>query len=172
MKNNGWPEDAIAQIRREALEITEKHELEAAKYTSLFPGVTETLKALKETGLRLGLCTINSEKSTEYVLKRFKMKDFFDVITPRNCVKNVKPNTEHLEATLEALGVEPKDAVVVGDGASDMKCARDLGAIAVGIPTGVSSPKELINAGANYMVTSITDLPTLIEYINKRIEEW
>jgi HAD superfamily hydrolase (TIGR01549 family) len=171
MKNNGQSENAITQIRREALEIAEKYELEAAKYTSPFPGVTETLKALKEMGLKLGLCTINSERSAEYILKRFRIKEFFDAITPRDRVKNVKPNTEHLEATLKALGVKPQETIVVGDGAIDMKCARDLGAMAVGIPTGVSNPKELISSGANYMITSITDLPTLIGYLNKSIEE-
>jgi HAD superfamily hydrolase (TIGR01549 family) len=171
MKNNGQSENAITQIRRKALEIAEKYELEAAKYTSLFPGVMETLGTLKGMGLKLGLCTINSEKSTEYILKRFRIKEFFDAITPRNSVKNVKPNTEHLEATLKALGVKPQETVVVGDGANDMKCARDLGAMAVGMPTGVSNPKELISSGANYMITSITDLPILIEYINKSIEE-
>jgi phosphoglycolate phosphatase-like HAD superfamily hydrolase len=82
-------------------------------------------------------------------------------------VKNVKPNAEHLEATLKALEVKPEEAMVVGDGISDIRCARELQAIAVGLPTGVSSPKELISAGANYLITSIIDLPTLIEYINK-----
>ncbi|MGB9740859.1 MAG: HAD family hydrolase [Candidatus Bathyarchaeia archaeon] len=171
MKNNGQPENAITRICHEALGIAEKYELEAAKYTSPFPGVTETLKTLKEMGLKLGLCTINSEKSVEYILKRFKIKSFFDAVTPRDNVKNVKPNTEHLEATLKALGVEPRNAAVVGDGANDMKCARDLGAMAVGIPTGVSDAKELISAGASYMVTSITDLPILIGYINKSTRE-
>jgi len=40
----------------------------------------------------------------------------------------------------------------------------------VGLPTGVSSPKELIGSGANYFITSITDLPILIKYINKTTE--
>lgn len=166
MKNNNQPERAVMKIRREALEIAEKYELDAAKRTSLFTGVLETLKALKELNLKLGLCTINSEKSTECILKRFGVKEFFDAVTTRDHVKNVKPDTEHLETTLKALGVKPEEAIVVGDGSSDMKCARDLGAIAVGTPTGVSDPKELISAGANYMVTSITDIPTLIEHLN------
>ncbi|MEM2105143.1 MAG: HAD family hydrolase [Candidatus Bathyarchaeia archaeon] len=171
MKNTGQTAKAIDQIHREALEIAEKYELEAAKYTTPFPGVKETLTALKEMGLKIGLCTINSEKSTEYILKRFRINEFFDALTPRNKVKNVKPNTEHLETTLKALDVKPQETVVIGDSAIDMKCAKDLGAIAVGIPTGVSSPKELINSGASYIITSITDLLTLIGFINKNMEE-
>ncbi|MGQ9507459.1 MAG: HAD family hydrolase [Candidatus Bathycorpusculaceae bacterium] len=167
MKNNGQSERAFIGIRSKALEIAEKYELEAAKTTGLLPGVLETLKALKKMGLKLGLCTINGEKSTNYILKNFGIAEFFDAITPREHVKYVKPNTEHLEATLKALGVNAQETVVVGDGSSDMRCARELKAIAVALPTGVSNPKELIASGANYLITSIIDLPTLIEYLNK-----
>lgn len=162
LKNNGKSEKTIKQIRGKALAITEKFELEAAKSTSLLPGVAETLKTLKEMDLRIGLFTINSEKSTNYILKRFRIAGFFDAVTPRNSVKYVKPNSEHLEFVLKALEVDPNETIVVGDGISDMKCARELKAIAVGLPTGLCSIKELINFGANYIITAITDLPMLI----------
>ncbi|MEM3536494.1 MAG: HAD hydrolase-like protein, partial [Candidatus Bathyarchaeia archaeon] len=71
MKNNGQTQKAFIEIRRKVLAIAEKYELEAAKATSLIPGVMETLQALKKMNLKLGLCTINSEKSTNYILKRF-----------------------------------------------------------------------------------------------------
>jgi len=71
-----------------------------------------------------------------------------------------------LQATLEALKVSPHEVLVVGDSQADMKCAKELGATAVGIPTGVSTPKELMDAGADYLAMSITDIPTLIEQIN------
>jgi len=35
------------------------------------------------------------------------------------------------------------------------------------LPTGVSTQEQLTGQGANYIVTSITDLPTLIDTINK-----
>ena len=167
MKNNAKTMKAMNEARERALAIAEKFEMEAAKTTDLFPGAEETLKLLREMALKLGLCTINSEKSTNYVLKRFKIADYFDAVISRNKVKYVKPNTEHLEAVLKALGVGPEETVVVGDSTVDMRCASEMKAIAVGIPTGVSSPKELISSGANYFVTSISDLPRLIECMNK-----
>ena len=165
LKNNGKSERAIQKVRNEALAIAEKYELEAAKTTGLLPGVVETLKALKKMSLKLGLCTINSDKSTNYILKRFGLAGFFDVIITRNKVKYVKPNIEHLEATLKALKVNPDEALLVGDGTRDMQCARELNVIAVGLPMGVSSEKELMISGANYLITSVIDLPTLIETI-------
>ena len=167
VKNSGKSAEAVAEIRNEALAIAEKYELEAAKSTSLLPGAGETLKALKRMGLKIGLCTINSEKSANYILQRFKIADFFDVTVPRNKVNYVKPNPEHLEAALKALGAVPEDTVVVGDSSVDMQSAKELKAIAVGLPTGVSTMEQLTGHGANYIITSITDLPILIEKIGK-----
>jgi len=170
MKNNRKSEKIIEELREKALKIAEKYELEAARNTGLLSGVPETLKTLKKMGLKIGLCTINSQKSTSYILERFGIANFFDTVIPRNKVKYVKPNTEHLEATLKALGVKPDETVVVGDSRVDIKCAKELKVIAVGLPTGVASTEQLINSGVNYLITSITDLPTLMEYINKASE--
>jgi HAD superfamily hydrolase (TIGR01509 family) len=163
LKNSGKSTRTIEKVRNEALAIAERHELESAKTTSLLPSVVKTLKILKEMSLKIGLCTVNSEKSTSYILKRFGIADFFDVVIPRNKVKHVKPSGEHLEAVLKALKLSPKEALLVGDATRDMECARELKVMAVGLSTGVSTQKELMNAGANYLVTSIADLPSLIE---------
>ncbi|MEM3566260.1 MAG: HAD family hydrolase [Candidatus Bathyarchaeia archaeon] len=165
MKNNGKPANKIEEVRKKALAIAEKYELEAAKTTSLQPGIKEILKTLKNMGLKIGICTVNSQKSVDHILKKFGINEFFDTVTPRDVVKNVKPNTEHLENTLKALGIDPKEALVVGDSPADMKCAKELGAIAAALP-GMSTQKELADAGANYIITTITDIPTLIEQIN------
>jgi phosphoglycolate phosphatase-like HAD superfamily hydrolase len=48
-----------------------------------------------------------------------------------------------------------------------MQSAKELKAVAVGLPTGVSTMEQLMRSGANYIATSITDLPLLIEKISK-----
>jgi phosphoglycolate phosphatase-like HAD superfamily hydrolase len=171
LKNNGRPEKTMRDIRGRALAIAEKYELEAARSTALLPGVVSTLTALKEMGLKIGLCTVNSEGATGYILKRFKIAEYFDAVVPRDKVRYVKPNSEHLQATLNALNVTSGEAMLVGDGARDMQCADELKVVAVGLPTGVSSKKELTAYGANYLITSIADLPVLIERMNKALAD-
>jgi HAD superfamily hydrolase (TIGR01509 family) len=163
LKNTGKSKRTVEKVRDEAFTIAERHELEAAKTTSLLPNVMETLEALRKRDLKIGLCTVNSEKSAGYILKRFGIAGFFDAVVPRNKVRHVKPSGEHLQAVLKALKVSPNEALVVGDAARDMECARELNAVAVGLPTGVSTQKELVDAGADYLITSITELPRLIE---------
>jgi len=171
VKNSGKLQKVLEEMRSEVLAMAEKYELEAAMCTSLLPGTVETLKALRGMGLKIGLCTINSEKSMNYILKRFGIADFFDVTVPRNKVNHFKPHPEHLEAALKALGASARDTVVIGDSSTDMQSARELKAIAVGLPTGVSTMEQLMSNGANYIITSITDLPLLIERINKTQKE-
>jgi len=125
------------------------------------------LKALKQKGLKIGLFTLSGDKAVSYILQRFKLSDFFGVIVPRNKVNYVKPNPEHLEMALKVLGVAPEETVVVGDGTVDMESARELKATAVGLPTGTSTIEQLTVHGANYIITSITDLTVLIDKMNK-----
>jgi HAD superfamily hydrolase (TIGR01549 family) len=165
--NNAGKTAVSEEILAGVMGIAEKYELEAASNTSLLPGAVETLKALRKMGLKIGLCTISSRKSTDLILKRFKIGEYFDAITPREKTNHVKPNPEHCQASLQALGISSREAIVVGDSIADMKGAKDLKAIAVGLSTGVSTKEQLIHEGANYIITSITDLPGLVESINK-----
>src|SRR3990170_5660445 len=166
-KNSGQPAKFIEEAQRETWAIAEKYELEAASRTNLLPGVLDTLKTLRRLRLKVGLCTINSEKSVNYILERFGINSLFDVTISRNQVKHVKPHPEHLEAALKVLDVSASEAVVVGDSSTDMQSAKELKAIAVWLPTGVSAVEQLTSDGADYVIKSMTDLPILIERLNK-----
>jgi phosphoglycolate phosphatase-like HAD superfamily hydrolase len=48
-----------------------------------------------------------------------------------------------------------------------MESAKELKAVAVGLPSGAASAEQLTGLGANYVITSITDLPVLIGRLNK-----
>lgn len=163
-KNSG---KAFEEIRSKAVAIAEKFEMEAALTTNLQSGAIETLKELVRMKLKIGLCTTSSEKAATYILQRFKINEFFAVIVPRDKVKYVKPSTEQFELALKALGARPQETVIVGDSVVDMQSAKELKAIAVGFPTGVSTVDQLKAHGANYLITALTDLPVLIKEINK-----
>ena len=166
-KNSDKPSGSFEEIRSQSLIIAEKYEMEAASTTSLQSGAVETLKYLAEMKMKMGLCTTSSETAANYILQRFKIAEFFKVVVARNRVKNVKPSTEGFEMALKTLGTRPHAAVIVGDSIVDMQSAKELKAVAVGLPTGVSTIEQLQNSGANYIVTSLTDLPLLIKEINK-----
>ena len=163
-------EQKFTEIEKTVFSIVESFELEASKKTELFPGITETLQALKELHLKIGLCTISGEKATEYVLDRFGLKEFFEVIVVREDVPEVKPNPVHLEAVLEALNVGSQEAVLVGDSVKDVACASSLNVLAVGVTTGLSSMEELTGSGAHYVASSANDVLALIPKLNNQAQ--
>jgi len=167
-KNGDKPKkNAFDAIRSEAFDIAEKYEMEAASTTSLQSGALETLKELKKMKLKLGLCTTNSEKASKYILQRFKIEDYFKVIVTRDNVRYVKPHTEQFEAALKSMGASPQSTVIVGDSVADMQSAKELKAIAVGIPTGLTTLERLKKHSSNYVVTALSDLPILIKEIDQ-----
>jgi HAD superfamily hydrolase (TIGR01549 family) len=167
VKNSSKSTEAFAKIRTQALKIAEKYEMEAATTTSLLSGAVEMLKDLEKMNLKMGLCTTSSEKAANYILKRFKIDGFFKVVVSRDKVKYVKPHTEQFELAFKTLGIHAKATLIVGDSVVDMQSARELKAIAVGLPTGLFATEQLMSNGANYIITSLTDLPVLINKIKE-----
>ena len=164
----------FTEIKKTIFNIAQSFELEAAKKTELFPSITETLQALKELDLRIGLCNISGEKATKHVLDRFCLKEFFDVIIVREDVPEVKPNPVHLEAVLNALKVGSQEAILVGDSIKDVACANSrarINVLAVGVTTGLSSMEELSYSGAHYIASSANDPVNLVLQLNKHAQQ-
>jgi HAD superfamily hydrolase (TIGR01549 family) len=156
------------ELRKLVFNIVERFELEAAKTTTMFAGVPETLQTLKDMKLKIALCTISGRVATSYLLGRFNLRHFFDAVITREDVKSVKPHPAHLKAALGALGVASRETLLVGDSVKDMECARQLDVLAVGVATGISSIEELSNSGANYLASSADDTPLLVQQLNRK----
>lgn len=162
-------EEEFPRVQEQILSLARRRELQAARETSPLPGVFETLKNLKtERNLKLGIFTINSLKSTDYILANFRLKQFFDAVVTREAVSNVKPDPTHLAATLKALKAKTNETVVVGDSVTDMRSAKALNVEAIGIARGDGDPKKLNQAGAKHVIRSITDLPKLIANLEEK----
>jgi HAD superfamily hydrolase (TIGR01549 family) len=171
VRNSSKSPEAFEELRTRALIIAEKYEMEAAASTNLLVGAVETLKELQKMNIKMGLCTTNSEKATNYILQRFKIEEYFKIVVPRNKVKYVKPHPEQFEIALKNLGANPKSTLIVGDSIVDMQSATELKAMAVGLTSSLSTPDKLMSVGANYVITSLTDLPVLVKKINEEIKQ-
>lgn len=161
----------FATIKDMVFSVVEEFELEAARTAKIFEDIPETLKALRDMKLKIALCTISSEKTTNYVLNRFHLEQFFDAVITRESVFEVKPHPTHLEAALDALKVRSQEAVLVGDSVKDIECAVQLNVLAVGVTTGLSSLEDLTRSGAHYIASSVTDIPILVEQLNRKTVE-
>ena len=126
-------ERALAETATSA-EFEQAHghfrEIYAASATTrsrLYPGVVDTLAALRERGARLAVCTNKPQSATRAVLHGFGIAVLFDAVLGGDAVPFRKPDARHLLAALESLGATPNDAVMIGDNEHDYAAARAAG---------------------------------------------
>ena len=100
---------------------------------SLVPreGAIETLRTLRERGYLVGLITVCTEEvETQWASSEFA--GLFDAEVFSSSVGMSKPDPRIYEHCCELLGVEPNEAVFVGDGANDeLAGARRVGMEAI-----------------------------------------
>jgi putative hydrolase of the HAD superfamily len=95
------------------------------------PGAVATLQRLRELGYRLGLITVCSE-DIELLWPETEFAGLFDAEIFSSRIGLSKPDPRIYLACCDALAVEPRDAVFVGDGANDeLQGARRVGMDAI-----------------------------------------
>ncbi len=77
-------------------------------------------------------------------------------------VATTKPDPEGLLKALKELGVQPTEAIMVGDLAADISAGKDAGVLTVGISHGFGTVEELKKAGADEVVGNLAELQSFI----------
>ena len=94
-------------------------------------GAVETLRTLRERGYKLGLITVCTE-DVERLWPESEFAGLFDAEVFSNAVGLSKPDPRIYLHCCELLGVDPGEAVFVGDGANDeLAGARRVGMEAI-----------------------------------------
>jgi REG-2-like HAD superfamily hydrolase len=97
----------------------------------LFPDALPTLGGLRELGLALGVIS-NWEEWLESLLVTMEVAELFDVIVVSGQVGIEKPDARIFHLALEQAGVEPADAVYVGDHPKlDVEASEAVGMVPV-----------------------------------------
>ncbi|MFB6130883.1 MAG: HAD family hydrolase [Salinigranum sp.] len=109
---------------RERLEaVIAAHEREGARRSDRLP----LAERLPDHGVPLGVCSLNAEDACREALATHDLAPHVRTVVGRDSVERRKPDPEPLLATLRELGVDPGDAVFVGDSARDEEAARRAG---------------------------------------------
>lgn len=116
--------------------FTVHYEANAVRQTTIYPAVAETLAELAAAGCRMGVCTNKPHAPTLAVLEAFDLMRFFGSVVGGDSMPQRKPQPEPLWRVIAELGGTPTDAVLVGDSAVDLACARAAGVPAIILPSG------------------------------------
>jgi phosphoglycolate phosphatase len=146
---------------QKAHDILHEVEMKAAEMGKLIPGTEDTLKSLKQKGIKIGIITRNCEDAVRKVFPN--LNDFCDVFVSRNSVKKVKPHPDHLTYAMELLKTSGEESMMVGDHVIDVQTGKGVGMKTIGVLTGRTKKEEFEKAGADYILRDVSELIELLE---------
>lgn len=101
------------------------HYRDLMPYMKMEDGFVQALDQLKGQ-TSLAICT-NRATSMEMIIEDFGLDGYFDYIMTASQVTYPKPHPEPLLKVLKHFGVEPDEALFIGDGEVDMQAAQGAG---------------------------------------------
>ena len=95
-------------------------------YLKMEPHLFQTLEKLKEKGILRAINT-NRTTSMKYIMEKFDLWPYFEMVVTALDVKNPKPHPESIEKILQEFNLNKEEAVFVGDSDVDQQTAKSSG---------------------------------------------
>jgi phosphoglycolate phosphatase len=126
--------------------------------TRPYPGIVEMLKTLQARGMKLGVISNKAHRFTVPMTEHFFGADVFDHILGQRTEVPRKPAPDGAHEMATFLGLRTDEMAYVGDSGIDMQFAQSSGMRAVGVRWGFRSEAELIECGADVLLSSPAEL--------------
>jgi phosphoglycolate phosphatase-like HAD superfamily hydrolase len=136
----------------------------------LKPGILSALQALRQTPeeYSLGLLTGNLQEGARIKLKAFGIYDYFlsGAFGSDNEDRNkLLPIVVDRFSVILNRRFSYQQCIIVGDTPRDVDCAKPYGARCLAVATGPYNAEELQSAGADFVMTDLSDTQAFLETI-------
>lgn len=150
----GTDEDLGERIYERFLEVYDR---EKNHYTKPYEGILELIALLKARGIA---CAVLSNKNDDAVaaLCEAHFPNCFEFTQGMRPGVAPKPAPDALFALCTRMGINPEDAVYIGDSEVDVKTAQAAGMRLVAVTWGFRSREMLAKAGAKEMIDAPREL--------------
>ena len=127
--------------------------------------VADKVSQLKEKGYKQCIVTSRTTESTLRYLDLFNKQDLFDGMVTCDDTDRHKPEPEPILLGLEKMESAPEEAIMIGDGVFDIKCANNAGVKSALVGWRITGDSEPIirDAVQDYDVETPEGLKELIE---------
>ena len=105
-------------------------------HTHPYPGMQELVYRLDREGVRLAIASNKFQEGTDYLVGKFFPGIPFVAVLGNRPGYPLKPDPEIVGEALRKSGVQPGEAVLVGDSATDMKTAENGGIASIAVSWG------------------------------------
>ena len=113
---------------RDSAEVYREYQKDIAyTWAKSIPGVFELVEYLKNKGYKQCIVTSRTTESTLRYLDLFDKKDLFDGMVTCDDTEKHKPEPEPILLGLEKMKSAKDEALMIGDGVFDVKCANNAG---------------------------------------------
>lgn len=145
---------------QEAVRIFRERYAEVGVYeNSKYDGIDECLKCLHNSGYTLVLATSKPQDTTELILEKFGLDEYFDFVAGRDAEGRRRTKADAIRHAIEKLNIDDLyNIAMIGDRRYDIYGAKELGLDTVGVLWGYGDREELEDAGADAIMESVADL--------------
>ena len=122
------------------------------RFTKPYPGIVETLDALRDAGVKLGVLSNKHDEAAREVTATF-LPDAFDLVCGQSPDRPRKPDPTGFLEMAQAWRLAPAEIGLVGDtGGTDMAVACAAGAFPIGVSWGYNTVESLKSEGARIVI--------------------
>lgn len=127
-----------------------------------FPQVLETLRALKDRGIHLGIASTKRRKLLERGLNQLGLNQLIDFALSGDDCQQVKPSPEIIQLALEKWQVAASNVVMVGDNWQDLAAAEAAGVASAFVQWSEKKLADLKPYHADYQIERMADFLTIV----------
>ena len=150
------------ELHRQLLEeFTQRYNAHKEDNTTIYAGMPQTLKRLKEAGYKLAVLSNKPHGAAWPVVERY-YPGIFDAVQGALPEVPVKPDPTLLHRLMGELGATQADTLFVGDSNVDIRTAKNGGLTGCGVLWGFRTRAELEAEGAEFIVETAEKLAELI----------
>ena len=158
---DGEPDEALFQ--RALPVFMALYQDNVSKRSVLYPGVREALDYMKAAGYALGCVTNKATQFTLPLLKDMGIHDYFGIIICGDQLAKKKPDPLPLLHAAQHFGVEPAQALMIGDSISDVKAARAAGFQIVCMSYGYNHGQDIRDFDPDAVLDSMIEIKELLQ---------
>jgi phosphoglycolate phosphatase len=149
-------------------EFRSRYMADLPRQTRILPGALEALAALRGHGYRLALASTRATDSAVATLEHAGMLPLLEHVLGGDLVLRHKPAPDVIHLALERLGLEPGEALMIGDTTNDIGAAHAAGLPCWAVLGGTHDEATLRDAGADSILSGIAALPAALGHITER----
>ena len=159
------PAEQLAKAR----ESFSRHYMAGLKENfEVYPGVLEGLEKFKRMGIKLAVVSNKPNKFVRPLMEYMGFWPYLDLAMGGEVLPKKKPDPMPLNYVLKRYGIEPHEAMIVGDSNNDIRAGKNAGVVTVALTYGYNGGQDLHEENPDYLYDDFVSFAAQVEAAYKK----